>query len=286
MPFLGATAVLVVATVFAVVGGVMLRYIVLQRRTAAARELVAQKDRRYRLFFENNPCPMWVYDLPTAAIIEVNDAAVAQYGYTRDEFASMTLRDLRAPEDAARLENMLRETKPDAEMLHLARHLRKDGSAIDVEVRGHPLPIPDRALRLVVITDCTDRVAASRGVRESVARTSATNEMLQAVDRCHTAPDGRGGHRLESDAMESRGGNILGVDGRGSPRQAGALLPRRSARRPFAPGNADWPRARSYRHRKSYECARTGLAFTSSRPSHRSPITTEESPGTFPSSAI
>jgi two-component system cell cycle sensor histidine kinase/response regulator CckA len=178
---LGLTTLAIVAVVFAVIGGLVGRTFVPRRLSELRGSPLTRPDDRYRLFFESNPCPMWVYDLPTAAIIEVNDAAVAQYGYTREEFARMTLRDLRAPEDAAHLEEMLRETKPDAEMLHLARHIKKNGSRIDVEVRGHPLSIPGRALRLVVITDCTERLAVARGIREAEARASATNAMLQTV---------------------------------------------------------------------------------------------------------
>jgi two-component system, cell cycle sensor histidine kinase and response regulator CckA len=179
--FAGLATLSVVAVVFAVIGGFVGRAVVLRRQPKLRASPLTRQDDRYRLFFESNPCPMWVYDLPTAAIIEVNDAAIAQYGYTRDEFARMTLRDLRAPEDAARLEGMLRETKPDAEMLHLARHIRKNGTRIDVEVRGRPLAIPGRALRLVVITDCTDRLTTARGIRESEARATATNAMLQTL---------------------------------------------------------------------------------------------------------
>ena len=60
------------------------------------------------LFF-NNPLPMWIYDLETLAFLEVNNAAIAKYGYSRDEFLSMTIKDIRPPEDVPRLlENISR----------------------------------------------------------------------------------------------------------------------------------------------------------------------------------
>lgn len=150
-------AVVIIVGVVALMIGAIVRHVRMRRRAKSARDRFTQSETHYRLPFESNPCPMWVYDLSTAAIVEVNDAAVAQYGYSREEFATMTVRDLRAPEEAARLDDMLREANRDVAVMYLARHRRKNSTQIDVEVRGHPLPIGGRALRLVVVTDCTDR---------------------------------------------------------------------------------------------------------------------------------
>jgi len=157
---------------------------VTEKRRAA--DLVAQSGARYQLFFEQNPSPMWVYDYDTTAILAVNDAAVAQYGYTRAEFLTMTLRDLRAPEDQIRLELMLKTLGRAEESVHLARHLKKDGTPIDVDVRGRPLPVPGRSLRLVVVTDVTERLAAARTAQQAEERSTATSGMLQSL--IDTAP--------------------------------------------------------------------------------------------------
>jgi two-component system cell cycle sensor histidine kinase/response regulator CckA len=154
-----------------------------QRR---ARDDVAQSEARYRLLFEHNPSPMWVYDYDTTAILEVNDAAIAQYGYTRAEFATMTLRDLRAPEDQVRLEQMLKSLRGAEDSSHFARHLKKDGTPVDVDVRGRPLSVRGRSLRLVVVTDVTERLAAASAARQAEARATATSEMLQSL--IDTAP--------------------------------------------------------------------------------------------------
>ena len=83
----------------------------------------------------------------------------------------MTLRDLRAPEDQVRLEQMLKALRRSEESVHLARHLKKDGTPIDVDVRGRPLSVPGRSLRLVVIMDVTfggpmDGIEATRRIKE------------------------------------------------------------------------------------------------------------------------
>jgi signal transduction histidine kinase/ActR/RegA family two-component response regulator len=79
----------------------------------------------------------------------------------------MNLRDLREPADAERLEALLSDVRPDSPSTHLARHRQKGGQVIDVEVRGHPLPVAGRSLRLVVATDVTDRTRLEGRLRQS-----------------------------------------------------------------------------------------------------------------------
>jgi PAS domain S-box-containing protein len=143
--------------------------------------VVEQSEARYRLLFEDNPCPMWVYDYDTLAIVEANDYAAAQYGYTREELCRMTLRDLRAPTQMPLLADALREVDYGEQAVHVARHRRKDGTEIEVETRGRPLRIPGRRLRLIVATDVTERLAAERKLRTAESRARATSEMLQAL---------------------------------------------------------------------------------------------------------
>ena len=67
------------------------------RREAAEADL-RRSEKQYRLLFQGNPHPMWVFDLESLAILEVNEAATQHYGYPRDEFLQMTLADLRVPQ--------------------------------------------------------------------------------------------------------------------------------------------------------------------------------------------
>src|SRR6185295_17531728 len=59
---------------------------------------IRQREDSFRLLFDGNPVPMWLYDPDTLTIVSVNDAAIAHYGYSRERFAAMTLLDL-WPED-------------------------------------------------------------------------------------------------------------------------------------------------------------------------------------------
>ena len=139
-----------------------------------ARDATAQSEAQFRLLFEHNPCAMWVYDVDTTAILDVNDAALTLYGYSREEFRAMTLAQLRPAEEVAKLDWILKTMDPMAMRVDTVRHRTKDGTLIDMEVRGRPLELPGRTARLVVGTDVTDRLRAE-------AQSRATSDMLQSV---------------------------------------------------------------------------------------------------------
>jgi PAS domain S-box-containing protein len=61
------------------------------------------REERYRLLFDDNPQPMWLFDAETLAFLEVNNAAIENYGYSREEFLQMTILDIRPQEDVVRL---------------------------------------------------------------------------------------------------------------------------------------------------------------------------------------
>ena len=63
----------------------------------------------YRFLFEQNPTPMWIYEIGTLRFLEVNETATRRYGYTRDEFLAMTIADIRPAEDLPRLNEMVRD---------------------------------------------------------------------------------------------------------------------------------------------------------------------------------
>lgn len=121
---------------------------------------MAGEEGRYRLLFETNPHAMWVYDLETLAFLAVNPAAIRQYGYSAEEFAIMTLRDIRPPEDMPALLRNLAEVKEGRDEAGLWRHLRKDGSLIWVEITSHTLEYDGRPAELVLAMDVTERQRA------------------------------------------------------------------------------------------------------------------------------
>jgi len=114
-------------------------------------------EERYRLLFDCTPQPIWVYDEDTLCFLAVNEAAVLTYGYSQEEFRSMTITDIRPVEDVPAL--LIKTTAGiDGPVLTSPwRHRKKDGSVIYVEITSHPLVFDNKRARLVIATDVTDR---------------------------------------------------------------------------------------------------------------------------------
>lgn len=127
-----------------------------ERRQAA--EALRRSESRYRLLFENNPHPMWAYDRETLKFLAVNEAAIQHYGYTREEFLSMTLLDIRPPEDIPTLLTIGSEAKEGLdEPGEIWRHRKKNGTLIEVEITSHALTFEGQQAEVVLVNDVTER---------------------------------------------------------------------------------------------------------------------------------
>jgi PAS domain S-box-containing protein len=144
----------------------------IQERKEADEKLRAS-EQRYRQLFENNPHPMWFYEIETLAFLSVNNAAVAHYGYSREEFLQMTLKDIRLTEDISTLvDDMVNFTSSQIHINSLRRHRKKDGSVIIVEVTSHDILFEGRKARLVMVNDITERKRAEAALLASEQRFS------------------------------------------------------------------------------------------------------------------
>ena len=109
---------------------------------------------RYLSLFILNPEPMWVYDVETLQILDVNESATQRYGYSRPEFLAMTIKDLRPQEDLPKFLELLPET-PNFDRTGPWRHKLKDGTIIQVLVTSHSVKFGDRHARLVMAESLT-----------------------------------------------------------------------------------------------------------------------------------
>jgi len=115
-----------------------------------AEEALQESEARYRLLFDCNPQPMWVYDLETRCFIAVNDAAQRLYRYSRDEFLRM--------ESIHQILAQPGETTPDLPKVPnlvevtAAKHLRKDGATLTVELTQHTMTLDGRLAAFVMIS--------------------------------------------------------------------------------------------------------------------------------------
>jgi|GEM_PF-534749 len=132
---------------------------------------LSNSERRYKNLFENNPNPMWVYDLDTLKIVSVNDTAINHYGYSKEEFLSFTLKDIRPEEEVNKLMDNLNSDNDRIQRSGLWQHKKKDGSIIFAEVNSHSLPDENgKHLRIVIANDQTDKVMAEKALKHSEER--------------------------------------------------------------------------------------------------------------------
>ncbi|MFI5180975.1 MAG: PAS domain-containing sensor histidine kinase [Thermoanaerobaculia bacterium] len=144
-----------------------------------AAELVAS-EQRYRLLFERNPLPMWVYDRETLRFLAVNEAAVKHLGYSRDEFRTMTVIDIRPEEERPRLRAEVR----DIEGYRFSgpwKLRKKDRAIVNVEILSHDMPFAERPARVVLANDVTERLVAEERLRRSYDELRALSARLETV---------------------------------------------------------------------------------------------------------
>src|SRR6266849_6138536 len=146
-------------------GGVVVFHDMTERKRAE--EALRRSEQRYHLLFDSNPHPVWVYDLKTLAILDVNHSAVRNYGYSREEFLSLTIKDIRPPEDIPALLESAATAPLETESNSVWKHRKKGGSLIDVEITSHPLIYGGGDARLVVATDITTRKRAEEALQTS-----------------------------------------------------------------------------------------------------------------------
>jgi PAS domain S-box-containing protein len=130
-----------------------------------AEQALAASEERYRELFDHNPVPAWIYDRDTIQILDANDAACRQYGYSIEEFVGLSIRDLFHPEDAPALDKSLQSPAPRRRPTHATRQRRQDGSTFRAEITSHALETPGRCTRLVTVIDITDRESAYERTR-------------------------------------------------------------------------------------------------------------------------
>lgn len=147
----------------------------------AARAELAAIETRYQYLFDRSPLPMLVYRMTDTKIVDVNRAALDQYGFSREEFLALGLEGIRPPDELPKLRSVLAALPPGGYRGEF-RHRRKDGSVMDVEVWNRPIDYRGVPARITVIVDVTEKKLAeearrklSRAVEQSPASIAITD---------------------------------------------------------------------------------------------------------------
>lgn len=124
-------------------------------RVRRAEEQLWESQQQYRLFFESNPLACWVFDASDLSILAVNGTAVEQYGYSREEFMNLTLRDIPAPEELPSLLELLSKNAIPSAPSRIWKHRTRGGNLIQVEMIVAPLKLNGRDAGLAIVRDMT-----------------------------------------------------------------------------------------------------------------------------------
>ena len=139
-----------------------------ERKAAEAK--LQRSERNYHELFAANPNPMWVFDLEALAFLDVNDAAIYRYGYSREEFLQMTIMDIHVPEENERLRDAIARTDSGYAALGAWRHRRKDGTEMLVEINSHPILFAGRQAMATLAHDVTAQRQAEQALNVAMDR--------------------------------------------------------------------------------------------------------------------
>ena len=127
-----------------------------------------RREASFKLLFENNPLPMLVCDQETFRLSAVNAAAVKHYGYSREEFLSMSILDVGLSEDRERARDAVREGgEGEHASEDASRHRKKDGSLIEVAVHSQTLSYEGRPSTMLAVIDMTEQRRAEDSNRQT-----------------------------------------------------------------------------------------------------------------------
>jgi PAS domain S-box-containing protein len=131
-------------------------------------------ERKYRLLFDQNPLPAWVFDRETSRFLAVNEAAIVHYGFSREEFLAMTLEGIRPPEEVT-----VAQREEGVKYIGIGKHQKKDGTLIDVEITAHSIDFDGRSAEMVLANDVTEKLHTQEQLHlQSAALESAANGII------------------------------------------------------------------------------------------------------------
>jgi PAS domain S-box-containing protein len=165
-----------------------LRYRQAEKEKLLATEKLIQSEVKYRTIFLKSPLPKWIYDIETLRFLDVNEAAILQYGYSGEEFLKMTIKDIRPREDVNDLLDDISKIQADSHTRQGNwKHRKKNGEIIIVQTTAHAIDYNGRKVRMVVANDVTEKIIAEQqkefDSNNLKALINNTKDLMWSVDR-------------------------------------------------------------------------------------------------------
>ncbi len=133
--------------------------------------IIRESEEKYRTLFDMSPFPMWLFDVETFRFLNVNYAAIKHYGYSREEFMAMSIKDIRPPEDVQKVEEIVTETKKTGVFSQgVFTHVKKNGERIFVDIQSNLIELDGVKARLVLATDISKRILYIQDIEEKNKR--------------------------------------------------------------------------------------------------------------------
>ncbi|MDO9502984.1 PAS domain S-box protein [Falsiroseomonas sp.] len=153
----------------------------IQRDISAQRaetQALTESEAAFRDLFHQHPAPMWVFDKDTLAFLEVNEAAIAAYGWSRAEFLGMTVLDIRPEDQREVVRDRAQQSFEGRRVAGPWQHRTASGESRQVQILSRMIEFRGREARLVVVWDVTERLRAEAAARELTAELDATFESI------------------------------------------------------------------------------------------------------------
>jgi diguanylate cyclase (GGDEF)-like protein/PAS domain S-box-containing protein len=161
---------------FLVVLAVTIAFVIAVFTVWQAQKTHRESEVQYRLLFDSNPLPMWVFERKTLKFLAVNEAASRQYGFSSQEFLTMTIADIRPEEDLPALSEATAKTIRGLQEATIWRHRKRNGAIIDVEIISHDLTFHGIEAELIAARDVTERKLAEEAILFKTALLEAQAE--------------------------------------------------------------------------------------------------------------
>ena len=182
--------------------------------TTIAEETALKLDISYRLLFEKNPLPMWVYEVATLRMLAVNEAATERYGYSEQEIVGLTLADLHHADDLDADNAHLQLPVAERAVKRMWRHRHRDGGFVEVETTSTEVNLEGRRAVIMLVRDMAEQRRAEQSQRELTLRLASTLESITdgffTLDRnwCFTYLNARAEELLNARREDLLGSNV------------------------------------------------------------------------------